>query len=118
MIDYDKLRQINEKLSIIEKELKIKLKKLNTSPDLRINKDYSYQIELSYLMKYDSYLDWKIIWKHLDKDLEGKTIVDIIFDRFPKYKTIAQFKQKLNKIFSKVTSTKNIENILFNFCLN
>ena len=50
MIDYKKLRQINDKLSIIEKELKIKLKKLNASPDLRINKDSwidDYEIELT-----------------------------------------------------------------------
>ena len=50
MIDYDKLRQINDKMSIIEKELLIKLKKINANPDLVINKDSwidDYEIEVT-----------------------------------------------------------------------
>ena len=66
--------------------------------------EYSNEIELSYLMKYDNYLDWNIIWKHLEKDSEGKTIINVIFTKFPNYKTIEQFKRKINKIFSKLIS--------------
>ena len=72
---------------------------------------YSNEMELSYLTKYDNYLDWNIIWKHLEKDSESKTIINVIFTRFPNYKTIEQFKRKINKIFSKLTSKKYIEEL-------